>query len=70
MAIFEGWREGKEASQASRLPSFSAGPKSIGKDREFGEHRGEPFDQRQKSHFRHCGDRFVEHAAPAMADFG
>jgi hypothetical protein len=31
----------------SRLPSFSDGPESIGKDREFGEHRGEPFDQRQ-----------------------
>jgi hypothetical protein len=26
----------------SRLPSFSDGPESIGKDREFGEHRGEP----------------------------
>jgi hypothetical protein len=40
---------------ASRLPSFSEGFESIGKDREFGEHRGEPFDQRQQSHLRHCG---------------
>ena len=48
---------------ASRLPSFSDGPESIGKDREFGEHRGEPFDQRQQSHLRHCGDQFVKHAA-------
>jgi GDPmannose 4,6-dehydratase len=47
----------------SRLPSFSDGPESIGKDREFGEHRGEPFDQRQQSHLRHCGDQFVEHTA-------
>jgi hypothetical protein len=50
-------------SHPSRLPSFSDGPESIGKDREFGEHRGEPFDQRQQSHLRHCGDQFVEHAA-------
>ena len=49
--------------EASRLPSFSDGPESIGKDREFGEHRGEPFDQRQQSHLRHGGDQFVEHAA-------
>ena len=48
---------------AQRLPSFSDGPESIGKDREFGEHRGEPLDQRQQSHLRHCGDQLVEHAA-------
>jgi hypothetical protein len=32
----------------SRPPSLSDGPASIGKDREFGENRGEPFDQRQQ----------------------
>src|ERR1019366_4148909 len=37
---------------------------SVGKDPEFGEHRGEPFDQRQQSHLRHCGDQFVEHTQP------
>ncbi len=33
-----------------RLPSFSDGRESIGKDRELCEHGGEPFDQRQQSH--------------------
>ena len=33
-----------------RLSSFSDGRESIGKDREFCEHGGEPFDQRQQSH--------------------
>ncbi len=35
----------------------------IGKDWKFGEHGGEPLDQRQQAVLGHCGDEFVEHAA-------
>ena len=40
----------------SCLPSFSDDPESVGKDGEFGEHRGEPLDQRQQAQLWHGGD--------------
>ena len=46
----DGSLQWQKAPFPSRLPSFSDVPESIGKDREFGEHRCEPFDQRQQSH--------------------
>src|SRR6202035_4782809 len=47
----------------SRLPSYSDSAESIGKDRQFSEHRSEPLDQRQQPHLWHGGDQLVEHAA-------
>ncbi len=49
--------------QTSRLPSFSDRSESIGKHWKFGEHGGEPLDQRQQAVLGHGGDEFVEHAA-------
>jgi hypothetical protein len=34
-------------------------PESIGKDRKFGEHCGEPLDQRQQAQLRHGGNELV-----------
>jgi hypothetical protein len=45
------------------MTSFSDGPESIGKEPEFGEHRGEPLDQGRQPQLRHGGDQLVEHAA-------
>ena len=55
---------------ASRLPSFSEGSESIGKDREFGQHDSEPLDQRQQPQLRHGGYQLVEHAALAEQRVG
>ena len=53
-----------------RLPSFSYRSKSIGKDREFGEHGGEPSEQRAQPLLWHRGDEVVEHAALAEQRMG
>ena len=53
----------QNARNASRLPSFSHGPESIGKDGQLGEHSGEACDQRQQPGLRHGRNEFVEHAA-------
>jgi hypothetical protein len=53
----------KIGAAPSRLPSYSDSAESIGKDRQFSEHRGEPLDQRQQPHLWHGGDQLVEHAA-------
>jgi hypothetical protein len=64
--IGDGLEVGLQVSQQpSLLPSFSDGTESIGKDREFREHRSEPFDQRQQAQQRHCWDQLVEHAVLA-----
>src|ERR1019366_3886559 len=49
----------------SRLPSFSDGSESIGKERQFGEHGSELLDQGQQPNLWHGGDQLVEHAALA-----
>src|SRR4051794_20279715 len=61
------WRYG---SQASRLPSFSDGPESIGEDRLVGEHRGEAFDQWDQLLFGHVRHEVVEHGALAEQRMG
>jgi hypothetical protein len=61
---------GALSSQCSRLPSFSEGSESIGKDREFGQHDSEPLDQRQQPQLRHGGYQLVEHAALAEQRVG
>ena len=44
---------------ASRLPSFSHCPESLGEDGQVGEHIGEFLDQWQQARLRHGGDEFV-----------
>ncbi len=48
---------------ASRIPSFLDWSESIGEGGDFGQHGGEPLDQRQQPHLGHGGDQLVEHAA-------
>ncbi len=52
------WNE-KFGVEPSRLPSFSDRPESIGENRHFGEHRGEPFGQWQQALLGHGWDEIV-----------
>ncbi len=53
----------RDETRASRLPSFSHPPESIGEHRDFQEHGSEALDQRQKPWLWHGRDQVVQHAA-------
>jgi hypothetical protein len=60
----------EKLAAASRLPSFSDGPESIGEDRLVGEHRGEAFDEWDQLLFGHVRHEVVEHGALAEQRMG